>query len=489
MLPPLVVRDYLNRIGFAFSASERWLVVKQICLLIVLAFVAGTEARAFDAKKTARQYCYGCHGDDFSGGRAPALAGGAWHHARTEDEAAQIILHGLPDKGMPAFEKTFSVENVHQLVAFIHTNEPAWEPHQTMSDGDVIHTQFGSFKMERFATGFEMPWSFAFLPDARILVSEKPGHLRIVDHGKLSPRINGLPRVRYEQDGGLLSLALDPNYVENGWVYISFSDPGAKSKTSMTKIVRGKIRDGHWLDQQTVWAADPKFYHTGDDHYGCRLLFLEGKLYFTIGDRGDRQAAQDISNPCGKVHRVNPDGTVPTDNPFTDRKEADPTIWSYGHRNPQGLAIDPQTGELWEVEHGPRGGDELNHIHKGGNYGWPVVTFGRNEDGTIISEATSAPGMVDPVTNWTPSLAPCPLCFSESDRYPQWKHQILVGFLRGQQIHRLVLKGDTLVEQEAFANNIGRVRDIKTGPDGFIYVAVEHWERPGEIWRIVPLQK
>ncbi|HEY9154931.1 MAG TPA: PQQ-dependent sugar dehydrogenase, partial [Opitutaceae bacterium] len=410
--------------------------------------------------------------------------------AHSDEEAVQTILNGLPQAGMPSFQKALSADDARAIVAFIHRQETLWEPKQTVHSGDLIQTQRGTFKLELFATGFENPWSFAFLPDGKVILTEKAGRLRILDHGKLTPRIKDIPRVHYQQDGGLLSLALDPDYAQSGWIYLSFSDRGEKWGTSMTKIIRGKIRDGHWVEQQTIWAADQKFYYSGDDHYGCRLLFVQGKLFFTIGDRGNRNTPQDLSNPCGKIHRVNPNGTVPSDNPFVGRKDADPTVWSYGHRNPQGLAVDQQTGELWEVEHGPKGGDELNHIRKGGNYGWPLVTYGRNEDGTKISDVTNgAPGMLDPIAQWTPSLAPGVLYYSNSDRYPGWKNQFLVGFLHGQQLHRVEVKGDTLIDEEAFLNTIGRVRDIETGPDGLIYIAVEHWDQPGSIWRLVPVEK
>ena len=489
MLFPQVCRAFAGSARFTVFSCSGIGRRSGAVLLAIASLAVGQLHAAVDAKSKAEQYCYGCHGDQFSGGRGPALAGGNWHHAKSEAEAAEIILHGLPNGGMPAFEKTISLEEAHALASFIHTRDLAWEPTQSILDGAVLQTQLGTVKMERFSVGYETPWSMAFLPDGRLIVTEKAGRLRITDHGQLTPAIEGIPAVHYQQDAGLLSLALDPDFAKNGWIYLSYADIGAKPEYSMTKVIRGKIRDGHWVDQQTVWAADPKFYHTPDEHYGCRLLFVDGKLFFSVGDRGDRSSAQNLANPCGKIHRVNPDGTVPADNPFVDQKDADPTVWSYGHRNPQGLAIDPQTGEIWEVEHGPRGGDELNHIRKGGNYGWPIVTWGTNEDGTKISDATTAPGMIDPITHWTPSMAPGVLYFSDSDRYPAWKNQILVGFLRGQQIHRLRLNGDTLVEQEAFANFLGRIRDIKTGPDGLIYVAVEHWDRPGEIWRLVPVEK
>ena len=256
----------------------------------------------------------------------------------------------------------------------------------------------------------------------------------------------------------------------------------------MTKIVRGHIKDGAWEDQQTVWQADQRFYTRSTEHYGCRLLFVRGKLFFTIGDRGNRNNAQELTNACGKVHRVEPDGKIPADNPFVSRPDADPSIWSYGHRNPQGLAFNEETGELWETEHGPMGGDELNLIRPGLNYGWPVVTFGRDNDGSIISELTSKPGMVDLVAQWTPSIAVSPVHLSLSDRYPKWKHMLLIGSLAFQEFRRIEVRDGQVVEQELLFKEHGRIRDIRTGPDGYIYLAFERWDwGGGEIARLVPI--
>lgn len=395
---------------------------------------------------------------------------------------------------MPAFGNVMTVEAAAVLVERIHAaatvaQDQAQEGiHDGNAGGAVFRTEKQTFKVEVVSTGYEVPWSLVFLSEAKILVAERAGRLRIVDvaSGQNSAPIHGLPKVWSMQDGGLLSIALDPKFSKNGWIYLSYADPGKIPGTSMTKIVRGRIRNDAWTNQQVVWQADPKFYYRGSEHYGCRLLFVGGKLFFTVGERGNRAAAQDLSNPCGKIHRVEPDGKIPADNPFVNRAQACPSVWSYGHRNPQGLALDPLTGELWSTEHGPRGGDELNIIRRGGNYGWPVVTFGAEETGEKITNLTAKSGMVSPVYHWTPSLAVCPLMFSTSEKYPAWKHDLLVGSLAVQQLHRLALKNDTIERDETLIQNLGRIRDLVTGPDGLIYIAVEYRDRPGEIVHLVP---
>lgn len=460
-------------------------------LALVLIWLLETAAlSAADSSQLAEQFCASCHGVGFTGGRVPAIRGGKWRRAHNDDEALRFIADGLPEVEMPAFGRAFSPEALAALVAYIKTPPPV-ENLRGLSPvaegkGIFVHTELQNFRVESVAEGYETPWSLAFLPDGRLLVSERAGRLRIVDQGKNSPPIRGIPRVWYRQDAGLLSLALDPDYPKNGWIYLSYSEPGSQFRTSMTKIVRGHITDGAWTDQQVIWQAEPRYYWRGDDHYGCRLLFVQGKLFFTIGDRGDRRTAQDISNPCGKVHRVEPDGSVPSDNPFVGKSGADPTVWSYGHRNPQGLAFDSQTGELWETEHGPMGGDELNLIRPGMNYGWPEVTFGREHNGDIISEFTTKPGMVDPIVQWTPSIAVCPVHLCISDRYPAWKHQLLVGSLERQEFRRIEIKDGRAINQELLFRHLGRIRDIQTGPDGYLYLAIEHRDRPGQIVRLIP---
>ncbi|HYP15758.1 MAG TPA: PQQ-dependent sugar dehydrogenase, partial [Opitutus sp.] len=367
-----------------------------------LGLLTPTRAISADGAQLASQFCASCHGEALTGARAPALRGGRWQRARNDAEAMQIVVRGLPDAGMPAFGDALSEADRAALLAFMRSSAPPQAP--ARSKGEAVRTQRQNFAIETVASGFEVPWSIAFLPDGRLLVTERAGRLRIVDGGKVSPPIQGIPRVWYRQDGGLLSVALHPDYAKTGWVYLSYSEPGREPRTSMTKIVRGRVANLSWVDQETVWEADRRFYSHGNDHYGCRLLFHRGKLFFSIGERSRRAAAQNLGDPRGKIHRIEADGDVPADNPFVRTPGALPTIWSYGHRNPQGLAVDSRTGDLWATEHGPMGGDELNRIEPGQNYGWPVVTHGREHSGAAISEFTSKPGMMDPVRQWTPSI-------------------------------------------------------------------------------------
>jgi glucose/arabinose dehydrogenase len=472
----------MRRLSFGFTSGYQQLVALATCLLPLV-----PDARAADGRQLAAQYCGACHGEELTGGRVGGIRGSNWRRARDDADALQIILQGIPGTEMPPFSAVLKPKEQKALMDFIRSPAPVVKVSSVPRGGRIVRTKLQDFRMEQVVTGLEIPWSMAFLPDGQWLVTERPGRLRRVEGGKLSDPIRGLPRVWYVQDAGLLSLALDPDYASNRWIYLSYAEPGLAARTSMTKIVRGRVVDGAWEDQQVIWQVDARFYGTGDDHYGCRLLFHEGKLFFTVGDRGNRPAAQDLSDPRGKIHRINPDGSIPADNPYVASKGVYPSIWSYGHRNAQGLATDQRTGELWSVEHGPMGGDELNHIRPTQNYGWPVVTFGREHSGQRISERTSEPGMIDPVVQWTPSLAVSPVHVSASDRYPHWKHHILVGSLSLQEFRRLEMKDHRVVEQETLFKGFGRIRDIQSGPDGYLYLVIEHAGRAGEIVRLVPL--
>jgi glucose/arabinose dehydrogenase len=277
-------------------------------------------------------------------------------------------------------------------------------------------------------------------------------------------------------------VAVHPEYENNGWVYLSYSDPG-EDDTAMTAVVRGRIRDGQWVDEETLFRAPAELYLKGRVHFGSRFVFDEkGYLFFSIGERGHQDHAQDVARPNGKVHRIHDDGRVPEDNPFVDRDGAIPSIWSYGHRNPQGLAQDPLTGALYDAEHGPRGGDELNLVQRGRNYGWPVITYGMNYDGTPITDLTAKEGMEQPVTHWTPSLAVCAIDFYVGDPFPGWRHDLFLSSLAAEELVRLELEDGQVVHQEVLFKGIGRVRDVVTGPDGYVYVSLE----PGRIARLVP---
>lgn len=338
-----------------------------------------------------------------------------------------------------------------------------------------------SFKIEILADGLENPWSMAFMPDGRVLIAERPGRLRIYQNGELLPLpVEGIPQAWAHGQGGLLDVALHPDYSTNGWIYLGYARRGDQGGN--TAISRVRLQGSQVIEEELIFHGIP--HTTAGVHFGTRLLFDEDHyLYFTIGDRGVMQNAQNLENHNGKILRLHDDGRIPEDNPFVNEQNAMPEIWNYGHRNIQGMAWHPLSGELWTHEHGPRGGDEINIEMKGENYGWPRVTHGINYNGSIITPDTTLPGMVDPIHHWTPSIAPCGMCFVTSDKYPQWKNNLLVGALAGQHIQRLVLDGTKVVHTERLLEGRARFRDIREGPDGYIYVLTEG---PGQFFRIVP---
>ncbi|MEO1450577.1 MAG: PQQ-dependent sugar dehydrogenase, partial [Bacteroidota bacterium] len=301
--------------------------------------------------------------------------------------------------------------------------------------------------------------------------------------GTPKPRkISGVPNVVAKGQGGLLDLALHPDFDTTPWVYISYSAPDGADKAT-TAVSRYKLKGDALVDGEEIFRASPgvKTRH----HYGSRLTFdREGYLFITVGDRGRRDDhPQYLSNHCGKVHRIHDDGRIPADNPFITKAGAQKSIYSYGHRNPQGMALHPETGQIWAHEHGPRGGDELNRIQKGLNYGWPVISYGINYSGTTFTELTAQQGMEQPELYWVPSIAPSGMSFVAGDRYPGWKGDIMAGSLRFKYLNRIDMDGEIVVGEELLLKNIGRVRNVQQGPDGYIYVAIE---KPGAILRILP---
>ena len=346
------------------------------------------------------------------------------------------------------------------------------------------------FEVEEFATGFDSPWGMAFLPDGRMLVTEKVGNLRLVDvDGTVSEPIGGLPEICVCGQGGLLDVQVHPNYDDNGWIYIAYSDPimdADDQKVGYTAIMRAKLDGMTLVDQETLYKAPEELYTRRGQHYGSRIVFdNEGYMFFSIGDRGQRdKGPQYLNLPNGKIHRLYDDGRIPHDNPFVGVEGAIPSVWSYGHRNPQGLDYHAETGTLWGAEHGPRGGDELNHVKKGLNYGWPVISYGINYDGTTFTDITAKEGMEQPAHHWTPSIATCGITFYTGDKFPEWKDNIFVASLKFGRIHRIVLNGISVESDEILVETGGRPRDVTTGPDGYLYIAIE--EAPGKIVRLVP---
>ena len=348
------------------------------------------------------------------------------------------------------------------------------------AQSDVRRTAHHDFRVVPVAEGFEVPWSIAFLPDGDILVTERAGRLRIVRDGMLLPDpVPGIPEVVARGQGGLMDVVPHPDFASNRMIYISYSKPRADlGRAGTTAVIRGTFEnDGFTLVDEVFEAVS-----RGGGHYGCRLAFdADGYLYLSVGDRmasptGDLAAhpAQDLSNHHGVIVRIHDDGSVPEDNPFVGRDGAMPEIWSYGHRNPQGLAIHPEDGGVWLTEHGPRGGDEVNVSTAGANYGWPVIGYGVNyRGGTKIHDATHAEGMEQPVHFWVPSIGVSGLAFYTGDRFPEWRGDLFAGGLAGQNVDRLTIEDGRVVARETILQGMGRVRDVREGPDGYIYVALE----------------
>jgi aldose sugar dehydrogenase len=334
------------------------------------------------------------------------------------------------------------------------------------------------------AHGLQHPWGLAFLPDGRMLVTERAGRLRIVDrNGALSEPLAGVPQVRDGGQGGLLDVALSPTFAQDRLVYLSFSEPGEGG--AGTAVTRGRLGERGLESAQTIWRQHPKV--SGSLHWGSRLVFrADGTLFVTLGDRGSRDYAQELSATIGKIVRINPDGTIPRDNPFVGRDGARPEIWSYGHRNAQGAALDAH-GRLWTIEHGARGGDEVNHPEAGRNYGWPVITYGVDYSGAKIGVGTAQAGMEQPVYYWDPVIAPSGATFYSADAFPDWRGDLLVGSLKPGGLVRLRLTEGRVTDESHYVIDPGeRVRDVRQGPDGLIYILTD--SSRGRIVRLEPLR-
>jgi glucose/arabinose dehydrogenase len=461
--------------------------------LLVVMLVIAFRSFGQDANSLYQTHCSHCHGDKFQGGSAKSLVDGVWQFGDKAGYIRRNIKHGITHLGMPSYEKTLSEKQIAELTQYLLAAAESSGAEKPPIP-ETLQTLDYDLNAEVWAVGFETPWSIAFLNEKTALVSERSGRLRTLENGKLHPQpISGIPVVVAEGQGGLLDVAFDPNYTdeENQWIYLSYSHglklrPGDKRIGAMTKIVRGRINGNDWVDEQVLFEAPHETYRTTRHHYGTRLAFDSvGNLYFSIGDRGTGAHAQDLSKPNGKIHRIKLDGSIPKDNPFRRTKNALPSIYSYGHRNPQGLSIHPETGQLWASEHGPLGGDELNLIQPGSNYGWPIITYGKNYNGTPITAFVRKEGMEQPIWYWKPSTAVCGIDFYHGDLFPKWNNKLLVGALKYEDLRVLDIEKDRVMHEEVILKNAGRVRDVVCGPDGAIYVVLNG---PDLILRLTPKQ-
>lgn len=436
-------------------------------------------------------HCASCHGAKFEGGLGGSLEDGIWKHGESDQAIMNTIRDGLPELGMVGYGDVLSTDTLRALVVLIREQETRTHARGKAfpqpQENTVTSTQYHDYQLETIAEGLSTPWSLVFLPDGKYLVTERSGNLRIIEQdGTVKPPIQGVPQVIAHGQGGLLEVALHPSYKENGWIYLAFSDgtrEGGKI-AALTKVVRGRIQHQRWVDQETIWQGESEHYGSSGVHFGSRIVFIEGMLFFVIGERGGWHKAQDLSLPHGKIMRLHDDGRIPEDNPFVNTPNALPEIWSYGHRNPQGLVLHPENGSLYSTEHGPRGGDELNRILRGRNYGWPLVTHGMNYNGTPIQGSrTEAPGMESPLLHWTPSIAVCGLDVARGTAFPKWKGDLFAGGLRSEEVRRIRLENDQVIEQELIVKGIGRIRDVRFDQEGYLYLILND---PGKLVRLTP---
>lgn len=467
-------------------------VLLSITALVPLLAEDAPDYSKMKVDKIFEQLCSSCHGKDMSTGVGGSLIDGEWKHGSSDADLMRSIKEGNPQMGMTPFGNVLDDRQIRSLVIHIREKEKQAKERGTEFPkpelGKTTKTDRESYRIEMVVEdGLKTPWAIAFLPDGRKLVTEKEGRLRIIgSDDSLSPDpIKGTPKIIDHGQGGLMEVAVHPDYEQNGWIYLGYADGSREDGDvkTITAYVRGKIKDGQWVEQEDIWKADQKFYTGAGVHFGTRLVFDQGYIYFPVGERGAWMEAQDVENPKGKIYRLHDDGRVPEDNPTFDGKTPVPGLWSYGHRNPQGLDIDPRDGAIYDTEHGPRGGDELNWIQKGHNYGWPVITYGMNYDGTPITGKTAEEGMDQPVIYWQPSIATCGLSFYRGDKFPEWKYDLFAGALAQQEVRRLRIVDHKVTEQEVILKNIGRVRDVTDAPDGYLYVILNG---PDRIIRLVP---
>lgn len=462
--------------------------MKFLCTLLVITTIhLGSMAQV--GKSLYTTHCAGCHGATLQGTTSgPALLKDEWKNNGGQQLIAQAIRKGVRGTTMVAWENVLSSRQIEELTSYIGSAQDMVQVEQAEFKPVYKSTEEYTLKIEKLVTrDIKTPWGIEFINKDSALITEKHGALRWLVKGKLGPEpIAGLPTAYLgTSTAGLMDIALDPNYAKNGWVYLAISKSNGsqdENALALTEILRGKVRGNRWVEQQTLFKVADELKVKNGNRWGCRFLFdKEGYLFFTIGDMGLAMDSQDPRKATGKVYRIHPDGSIPKDNPYVNQPNALAALFSIGNRNVQGIAQHPETGVIWSTEHGPKGGDELNIMKKGANYGWPVITYGIDYNGDTITDITEKEGMEQPVTYWTPSIAVSAIDFCTSPLFPNWKNNLLVGALAFQELRRLVIEKDRVTKQEILIKGMGRVRDVKFGPDGALYVLTNG---PDEVLRI-----
>ncbi|WP_026902482.1 PQQ-dependent sugar dehydrogenase [Pedobacter glucosidilyticus] len=431
-----------------------------------------------------KTYCGGCHGENLN-----TFIDRKWKYGNTRADIFKGIKNGYPDGGMPSFAAAFKDNEIYNLADYILDRLKNADKYAVSAKpkSNIFKTEKLTIRLDTIYAGGQSPWSIAFLPDGDLLVTYKEASLKRISKDKKATEVSGLPEILSEGQGGLMDILLHPEFKKNQTLYLSYNKfKKVDGKTvSTTAIMMAKLSGNQLTEQKDIFVAEP--YQSTRRHYGAKMIFAnDGYLYFSVGERGDhdRNPQSLDNNSLGKIHRIHADGSIPKDNPFLSDKKVVPSIYSYGHRNPQGLAVNPKNGQIISHEHGPRGGDELNLILPKKNYGWPVISYGINYNGTILTNRTAKEGMEQPLHYWVPSIAPSGLAFANGNIYKGWDNNVMIGSLKYSYLNRCEMVNNKVVKEELLFQNIGRVRDVRTSPDGYLYMTVEN---PGIIYKLVPI--
>jgi glucose/arabinose dehydrogenase len=460
------------------------IVLVAVCISFSQCGVSKSSFNRDAAEKNYAALCADCHGKEITDFKKIT-----WRYGITQKEIAHSITNGYDVYGMPSYGKTLTANQINDLALLMINGLE--EKNKVILDepkGDgTFHSESITVKFDTIAKDLDVPWGFAQVDKTTFLITDRNGTLYKVNDKQQKVKIKNVPTVLSQGQGGLLDIELHPDFASNGWLYLSYSKQKEVNKELLqtTAIVRAKLIGDELNDVQELFEALP--YRSTKHHYGSRIVFdKNNKLYFSIGDRGAHldNLPQELSNDLGKIHRMNDDGSIPTDNPFYQDATAHKSIYSFGHRNPQGMVYDAQRQIIWENEHGPKGGDEINILHPGINYGWPVISYGINYDGSILTPIREKSGMQQPDHYWVPSIACAGMCVVTGNRYPQWLGDVLVTSLKFNYLNRCIVKDGKIVGEEKLLKNSGRMRNVQMGSDGYIYVCLED---PGIVVRLLPI--